>query len=94
MLGAGDLGPVYGFQWRHFGAKYGTMKDDYNGKGIDQLNECIRLIKEDPDSRRIMLTAWNPSGWWLGTKAIIFYFGNPRVCTGGFSIQITMSSFF
>ena len=37
-----DLGPVYGFQWRHFGAEYKTMHDDYSGKGIDQLAEVIR----------------------------------------------------
>ena len=35
----GDLGPVYGFQWRHFGAEYTDMHADYTGKGVDQLAE-------------------------------------------------------
>lgn len=58
----GDLGPVYGFQWRHFGAKYENMHTDYTGQGVDQLMQCIDLIKNDPNSRRIVMTAWNPSG--------------------------------
>lgn len=41
----GDLGPVYGFQWRHFGAEYTDMHADYTGKGVDQLAECIKKIK-------------------------------------------------
>jgi len=57
----GDLGPVYGFQWRHFGAEYVDMHTDYTGKGVDQLAECIRKIKEDPTDRRILLSAWNPA---------------------------------
>lgn len=57
----GDLGPVYGYQWRHFGAKYVGMDADYTGFGIDQLQECIDTIKKDPNSRRIVMSAWNPS---------------------------------
>jgi len=57
----GDLGPVYGFQWRHFGAQYENMNSNYENKGIDQLKEVIHTIKTDPYSRRIILTAWNPS---------------------------------
>lgn len=64
----GDLGPVYGFQWRHFGAKYKDSKTDYTGQGYDQLKECIRLLKEDPFSRRIVMSAWNPSD--LGEMAL------------------------
>ncbi|XP_053661456.1 thymidylate synthase [Anopheles marshallii] len=57
----GDLGPVYGFQWRHFGAKYKTCHDDYAGQGIDQLAEVIHKIKNNPYDRRIIMSAWNPS---------------------------------
>lgn len=57
----GDLGPVYGFQWRHSGAKYTTCDADYEGQGIDQLLNCINLLKNDPHSRRNILSAWNPS---------------------------------
>ncbi|XP_058468187.1 thymidylate synthase [Malaya genurostris] len=56
----GDLGPVYGFQWRHFGAKYTTWSDDYTGQGIDQLNEVINRIRTNPTDRRIIMSAWNP----------------------------------
>jgi len=58
---AGDLGPVYGFQWRHFGADYVDADTDYSGKGVDQLREVIRKIKEDPTDRRIIMSAWNPA---------------------------------
>lgn len=56
----GDLGPVYGFQWRHHGAEYVDMHADYTGRGVDQLAEVIRLIREEPTSRRIVMCAWNP----------------------------------
>lgn len=58
----GDLGPVYGFQWRHFGAKYQGMKESYAGQGIDQLQNIINTIKSNPDDRRMIMCAWNVCG--------------------------------
>jgi thymidylate synthase len=49
----GNLGPVYGKQWRHW--------QTYDGREIDQLAELVGMIKTNPDSRRLMLTAWNPA---------------------------------
>ena len=46
----GDLGPVYGYQWRN-----------WNGDGIDQIKEVVETIKHNPDSRRMIVSAWNPS---------------------------------
>ncbi|SCY27308.1 thymidylate synthase [Nonlabens sp. Hel1_33_55] len=46
----GDLGPVYGHQWRN-----------WNSEGIDQIKDVIHTIKTNPNSRRMMVTAWNPS---------------------------------
>ena len=56
----GDLGPVYGFQWRHFGAKYIDSQTDYDGQGVDQLAELIHKIKTNPHDRRLLMCAWNP----------------------------------
>jgi thymidylate synthase len=56
----GDLGPVYGFQWRHFGAEYVDAATDYTGQGVDQLAEVIYKLKNNPYDRRIILSAWNP----------------------------------
>lgn len=56
----GDLGPLYGFQWRHFGAEYINAQTDYTGQGVDQLAEVMRKIKEEPLDIRIILGSWNP----------------------------------
>lgn len=58
----GDLGPIYGFQWRHFNAEYTGHTSDYTGKGVDQLAEIIRCLKHPTErfSRRLIMTAWNP----------------------------------
>ena len=55
-----DLGPIYGFQWRHFGAKYIDSKTNYENQGIDQIKQIIHQIQNEPESRRIILSAWNP----------------------------------
>lgn len=56
----GDLGPVYGFQWRHFGAQYIDKHTKYDNQGFDQLKHIIDRIRLDPHDRRLILTAWNP----------------------------------
>jgi thymidylate synthase len=56
----GDMGPMYGFNWLHFGAQYHGCHGDYTGEGMNQLEKVIRLLKEDPFSRRIMMTTYNP----------------------------------
>lgn len=49
----GDLGPVYGYQWRSW--------PDRNGGTIDQITELVHQLKNNPDSRRHIVTAWNPA---------------------------------
>lgn len=56
----GECGPIYGFQWRHFNAKYRGCDKDYTGEGVDQLQNIIDLIRTDPMSRRMFMSAWNP----------------------------------
>lgn len=50
----------YGHQLRHFNAKYKNCETDYTGKGIDQIQYVLDLIKTNPNSRRIMFSYWNP----------------------------------
>lgn len=57
----GDLGPVYGFQWRHFGADYTSAHADYAGKGVDQLSKLINTLRTNPTDRRMLISAWNPA---------------------------------
>jgi thymidylate synthase len=57
----GDIGPTYGFAFRHYGAEYNGCDSDYAGLGYDQIYNVIDLIKNDPTSRRIMINLWNPT---------------------------------
>ncbi len=57
-----DLGPIYGFQWRHFNSDYTDCNGTYTGKGVDQLQYIVDCLK-DPSkrsSRRLIISAWNP----------------------------------
>lgn len=56
-----ELGKIYSHQWRHFG-------QDSNFSGVDQISEVINSIKNDPDSRRHLVSAWNPKE--LGDMAL------------------------
>jgi thymidylate synthase len=63
----GELGPIYGHQWRQWGAPFVQHERDQSpvaereGPGIDQLQQAIELIRKDPTSRRIIVSAWNVS---------------------------------
>ena len=57
----GDMGPLYGFNWKHFGAEYLGCNIDYTKKGYNQLENVLDLLINDPCSRRILLTDYNPS---------------------------------
>ena len=56
-----DLGPIYGFQWRHFGANYKNYDTGYSGQGVDQLKKLVSTLKTNPTDRRMMVSAWNPT---------------------------------
>jgi len=56
-----DLGPVYGFQWRHYNAPYYNYDTNYSGQGVDQLKKVVDTLKKSPHDRRMIVCAWNPS---------------------------------
>lgn len=68
MLEERDLGAVYGFQWRHFGATYTSYDTDYSNQGYDQLKALVHSLKTNPSDRRMIVSAWNPP--FLGEMAL------------------------
>ena len=87
-----DLGPVYGFQWRHFGAEYGTMHDNYDGKGVDQVAKLIETIKTNPTDRRMIISAWNPAAFHLMALPPCHMFAQFYVANGELSCQMYQRS--
>ena len=62
MLEERDLGPIYGSQWRNFGGGYQTPRSTTpGGAGIDQLKELFTALNTNPNSRRMIVSAWNPA---------------------------------
>jgi len=60
MMAERELGPIYGWQWRNFGADYVSHNKPPSGKGVDQLALLVETLKKDPDNRRMIVSAWNP----------------------------------
>jgi len=71
MLAENDLGPIYGWQWRNFGALYPDPKEDCDigaacacthcePRYVDQLKNLVNKLKTDPSDRRMIVSAWNP----------------------------------
>lgn len=54
-----DLGPTYGFEWRHFGAEYKGI-GNYEGKGIDQIKWVLEKLRKYPENKRLVVSQWNP----------------------------------
>jgi dihydrofolate reductase/thymidylate synthase len=61
-----EMGPMYGYQWRQYNAKYNGSQYDYSNEGIDQLKNVIDLLINDPTSRRILMTTYNVEQTELG----------------------------
>ena len=62
----GDLGPVYGYQWRHFPAMVKSNETAngeplYFARSVDQIADLVEAIRKTPDSRRLIVSAWNPA---------------------------------
>lgn len=56
-----DIGPMYGYNLNHYGCEYKGMDENYDNKGFNQIDYVLHLIKNDPTSRRIIMTTFNPA---------------------------------
>ena len=68
MMEERELGPIYGFQWRHFGGGYQAWDTAPVPSGVDQLKNLVTTLKTNPDDRRMIVSAWNPMD--LGQMAL------------------------
>ena len=80
MLDERELGPIYGFQWRHFGGEYTGHDTPPATPGVDQLKRMTEMLKTNPDDRRMIVSAWNPLA--IHTMAL-------PPCHYGFQVTVT-----
>jgi thymidylate synthase len=88
----GELGPVYGWQWKHFGKTYNDNNISVSSVGIDQIKYVIEELQKDNNSRRAVLSAWNPvdlEKMALPPCHILYVFYKNK---GGISCHMTMRS--
>nr|AIA16495.1 Thymidylate synthase [uncultured bacterium] len=91
----GSLGPVYGFQLRHFGGLYwqGEKEDfTYGYGGVDQLQQVVDLLRSDPDSRRNLFSLWNPKDLYRQKLPVCHYSFQVYVDDGKLSGMLTQRS--
>ena len=84
-----ELGPVYGAQWRNFNGSYGTFD---HSRGTDQIEWLINEIRTNPDSRRLILSAWNPNQLSQMALPPCHYAAQFRVINGKLNCMMTMRS--
>ena len=86
----GIMGPMYGWQWKHFGAVY----EDHEDKGFNQLQYVMDLLEKDPHSRRILLTTYNPAqakqGVLYPCHSIVIQFYCRKVGENSYGVSMNM----
>lgn len=82
------MGPIYGFQWRHFGTRYTNVRADHTDRGCDQLSDVIDKIKNRLHNRQIILSAWNPSNLKLMAVTPCHMFTQFYIANGELSCQV------
>ncbi len=88
----GDMGHSYGFSFRHFGAEYKTCNEDYTNQGFDQLMYVINEIKTNPDSRRLIISLWEPNNLHKAALPPCLYNYQFNVDEDGLSCMMTQRS--
>jgi dihydrofolate reductase/thymidylate synthase len=90
----GDMGPMYGWNWKHFGTSYTGCKTDYTGQGYNQIQYVMDLLEKDPYSRRILLTTYNPAqakeGVLYPCHSIVVQFFVEPLGSEGYSVSMNM----
>ena len=92
----GDMGPMYGWNWKHFGTEYESCLTDYTNKGFNQIEYAMNLLRKDPYSRRILMTTYNPAQAGKGvlypchSLVIQFYAEEDKDAVGGYLISMNM----